>query len=113
MAVADVAPAAPRAAFFRAAAFLPTAPPRRAMTRPYWLPQSIWQISADRPAKFQFRPNARKRDLSALATVTFGAIQYSEFLITTFSPRFLPRTGVIAPSMILSTVIRRVWPSRR
>src|SRR6186997_1611028 len=96
------------AARFRASASLRVAPPRCAMARLHWLPHSIWQISADRPEKFQFRPKPRKRDLSALATVMLGAIQYSLLWITTFSPRFLPRIGEIAPSIILSTVISRV-----
>ena len=33
------------------------------------------QISAERPAKFQLRPKARKRALSARATVISGATQ--------------------------------------
>jgi hypothetical protein len=62
------------------------------------LPQLIVQISHDRPARFQLRPYPRKRDLSARATITSGAIQYSLFRTITFSPGVLPRTGVIAPS---------------
>src|SRR5690606_232226 len=62
--------------------------------------QSSLQFSADRPAKFQLRPNARIRLLSDFATMISGAIQYSELVITVSPSRLFPGMGVTAPSMM-------------
>src|SRR6266540_2333518 len=69
--------------------------------------QSSRHSSADRPAKFQLRPNARTRDVSARDTMTSGAIQYSLLRMTTFSPGRLPRIGDTRPSMIFG-----IWKMR-
>src|SRR5712691_7764120 len=75
--------------------------------------QSSRHSSADRPAKFQLRPNARTRDVSARDTMTSGAIQYSLLRMTTFSPGRLPRIGVTRPSTIFGIWKMRVSPSIR
>ncbi len=110
---ASAAPAAVRTWTRNAAvgmhAVVAAAPSRRKRQPRFRLPQSSWQISAERPSKFQLRPSRRKRDLSARETMISGAIQYELLLITTL-PLSEPRTGVIAPSMIFSMLMMRVSP---
>src|SRR5262249_23358838 len=74
------------------------------------LPQSSVQRSADRPAKFQWRPNARRRQFSARETVMSGAIQYSLLRMVTEDAPSLPRTGATTPSMMPGIWKMRVSP---